>query len=347
MKLQLPFLLLVAVAECNPQFGGGKGGTTLPFAGKTVGKARIRTGAKREILRYGPVELYAKSAKKPFVGLPSMDPKGQSGIAILSKGLCSSCTVLAARFLLTYEDGSRANPESGLYIHHVISYDTTKTIKNVISGCEGGLPGTSAPFIDNGEDSGDTETIFTTPDGKYNSGFHMKNSRIMMQYDLVNYKDVAKKFYINLELEYVDGVVGQDAAHTLKTVTCNPVTNPRVNNGGPSVTTSPRMNVNNNATIVWARGHLHAGGVNALLMVNGKTACTSLPTYDNKGVITHMTLCPKPISVKKGDVITISSLYDLSKHKLREATDGSGRGAKSSFSGGSDVMGMVAMSYAY
>jgi len=345
MKLQLSILLLAAIAECNPQFG--KTGTPMSFAGKTVGKATIRTTAKRETLRYGPIELYAKNAKKPFGGMPSMDPKGQSAIVTLSKGICTSCTVLSARFKLTYEDGSEANPDNGLYIHHIISYDTSKTLNKVISGCEGGLPGTFAPFIDRGEDSGDTETIFTTADGKYNSGFHMKNPKIMMQYDIVHYKDVARKFFINLEMEYVDGIVGQDAAHTLKTVTCNPVSNPRVNAGGPSTTTSPRMNVASNATIVWARGHLHAGGVNAQLMVNGKSACTSLPTYNSKNVITHMSLCPKPIQLKKGDVVTISSLYDLSKHKLREATDGSGHGAKSSFSGGSDVMGMVAMSYAY
>jgi len=345
MKLHFPILLLAAVAECNPQLLGSK--STLGFGGKTVGKARLRANAKRETLKYGPIELYARSAKKPIQGLPPMDPTGQAGMGSISEGLCKSCTVLSATIFLTYDDGSPANVENGLYIHHFISYDTTKTLKRVIPGCEGGLPSTYAPFIDRGEDSGETETIFTTPDGKYNSGFQFgKSPKILMQYDLVNLKDTARKIYVNFEIEYVDGIVGKDASHSLKTVTCLPGLNPRVNAAGPTVTTSSKMTASSNATIVWARGHLHSGGVDVKLMVNGKTACTSSPTYNAEGGITTMSICPEPINIKAGDAVTISSNYDLSKHKLRESNDGKGNGAKSTF-GGSDVMGMMAMSYAY
>jgi hypothetical protein len=59
MKLQLSILLLAAVAECNPQFG--KTGTAMAYAGKTVGKPVLRPNAKRETLKYGPIELYAKN----------------------------------------------------------------------------------------------------------------------------------------------------------------------------------------------------------------------------------------------------------------------------------------------
>jgi len=345
MKLYLPVLLLAAGAECIPQIISGLG-STLPLANKTTGKPRYRETAKRETLKYGPLILYAKSASKPFGGIPAMDPTGQSSVYTISAGLCKKCTVLSASFHLSYDDGTPANVASGLYIHHFISYDTTKSLKYVLPGCEGGLPGTSAPFIDRGEDSGETETIFTTQDGKYNSGFQFGASpTIRMQYDLVNLKDVQRKFYINLEIEYVEGIQGKDAAHSLKTVTCVPGINPRVNAAGPTVTTSSRMTAGQAATIVWARGHLHSGGVDVKLMVNGKTVCTSVPTYNAKNVITTMSLCPV-MEIKKGDSVTISSNYDLTKHKLRESNDGKGTGAKSTF-GGSDVMGMMAMSYAY
>jgi hypothetical protein len=345
MKLQLPILLLAAVVESSPQLLGS--GPTLPLAGKTVGKAKIRPTAKRETLRYGPVDLYAKTARKPVQGLPAMDPTGQAGMASISAGLCKSCTVLSASFFLTYEDGTPATVPNGLYIHHFISYDTTKSLKRVIPGCEGGLPSTYAPFIDRGEDSGETETVFTTPDGKFNSGFQFgKAPKLLMQYDLVNLKDKARKIYINLEVEYVEGLVGKDASHSLKTVTCVPGINPRVNTAGPTITTSSKMTVSSNSTIVWGRGHLHSGGVDVKLMVNGKVACTSKPTYNEKNVITTMSICPEPINLKTGDAVTISSNYDLSKHKLRESNDGKGTGAKSTF-GGADIMGMMAISYAY
>jgi len=74
--------------------------------------------------------------------------------------------------------------------------------------------------------------------------------------------------------------------------------------------------VERDATIVWARGHLHSGGVKMTMKINGKLVCTSLPKYDSKGVITQMSLCPTPIQVKKGDKVTIASMYDTKQHAL-------------------------------
>lgn len=103
------------------------------------------------------------------------------------------------------------------------------------------------------------------------------------------------------------------------------------------------MKVTEDATIVWARGHLHAGGESTVLMVNGKDVCKSDPTYNKAGVITSMALCPEPIDVKKGDTMQMRAVYDIQKHKLRQATDGSSKGAHGIT--GSDVMGMFGMSY--
>jgi hypothetical protein len=247
----------------------------------------------------------------------AMDPKGQAGFATINKGLCTKCSILSARFLLTQEDGKEASPANGIYIHHFVSYDSSKPVKNPISGCEGGFPGMKAPFIDRGEDSGDTDTIFTVTNNKtYKSGYFMNSGGLSLQYDMVNYNAQAKKIFINLEVEYMEGQEGKDAGHTLKSVTCTGVVGPRVAASGPSVTSSMAMPVTADATIVWARGHLHAGGEKMVLTINGKTVCESLPEYNNKGVITTMSLCPEPIDIKKGQSVTISSTYDLTKHKL-------------------------------
>jgi hypothetical protein len=74
--------------------------------------------------------------------------------------------------------------------------------------------------------------------------------------------------------------------------------------------------VERDATIVWARGHLHSGGVKMTMKINNKLVCTSVPTYDAKGVITQMSLCPTPIQVKKGDKVTIASMYNTKAHAL-------------------------------
>jgi len=348
MKLQLPILLLATVAECVPQLGGLlSGGTGWALVGKKEVKPLYRPNAKRTILKYGPLELAGKDAKKPGgSSLMAMDPKGQAGIASLNKGICTKCSILSARFLLTYEDGSEASPANGVYIHHFVSYDSSKSTKDVIRGCDGGFPGMRAPFIDRGEDSGDTDTIFTTVNGTLDSGYFMNSGSLIVQYDMVNYKEVTKKIFVNLEYEYFENQSGKDATHTLKSVTCQGLIGPRVAASGPSVTTSSPMSIQQDATIVWARGHLHAGGEKMIMSINGKVVCTSLPEYNSKGVITTMSLCPEPIPIKKGQSMTISSTYDLSKHKLRESTDGTGHGAQGKVAG-SDVMGMFAISYAY
>jgi len=320
------------------------------LVGTKQGKPVIRATAKRTTFRFGPIDLAGKDQKKPGGGF-SMDPKGQGGILSISKGLPTSATILAARWALTYQDGSEASPKNGgVYIHHMVSFDGSNTGLNPIGSCSDGSAGgekrqAAAYFIDRGEDSGDTATIFTSPDGKRNSGFHFKNPRLTVQYDVVNYENTAKKIYIDLDLEYLDGIVGENAGSTLKSVGGCGVSGPKLSNNGPAVTTSKKLPVLADATIIWARGHLHAGGDKMILRVNGKDTCVSSPTYDGNGVITHMSLCPDPIKVKKGDYIVVESVYDLSKHKLRASTDGTGHAAHGVL-GGSDVMGMFAMSYA-
>jgi len=336
MKYQLPILLLLAaVEEC----------AGWALAGKSTAKPLLRPTAKREIFKYGPLVLKAKGSGG---GGMSLDTSGQGGRSSIAQGLCSTCTVLSGRFVLTYKNDTPATFATGVYIHHLVSYNS-KAIKNPIGGCRssGGQEPTNAntaAFIDAGEDSGNSATVFTSPDGTHNSGFHLQSPQLLVQYDFVNYLAVAQEIFINIDIEYLDGFVGQDASHSLKSVSCG-IGGPKLSQTGPSVTTSPKMPVLADATIVWARGHLHQGGEKMVLTVNGKTACVSSAKYITVGGKQDMimSICPAVIPVKKGDYITVSSTYDLSKHKLRESTDG--HGAAHGALGGSDVMGMFAMSH--
>jgi hypothetical protein len=52
------------------------------------------------------------------------------------------------------------------------------------------------------------------------------------------------------------------------------------------------------------------------LYLNDKELCVSKPRYGEDGVIAGMSFCDKVIPVKKGDWITMSSVYDLTKHPL-------------------------------
>lgn len=52
-----------------------------------------------------------------------------------------------------------------------------------------------------------------------------------------------------------------------------------------------------------------------VMSVNDKDVCTSVPKYEGE-VISTMSLCPEPIPLKKGDFLTVRSVYDLTKHPL-------------------------------
>jgi hypothetical protein len=240
-----------------------------------------------------------------------MDPKGQGGFLRIGDGMCSKCTLLSAHYRLVHPNGSEATPEEGVYIHHMTSFLSPKTSNSPIGGGLGALGGIGggAYFIDRGEDSGQTDTVFTSMDGKFDSGYHVNGSpSITVSYDFVNYESTPRQLHLELEYEYVDGIVGQDAGHTLKSV----IGSPRLTGKSSSMP----MAVSRATTIMWARGHLHSGGESMTLKVNGATKCVSHPTYDSKGVITAMSLCPESISLKAGDSLTIESVYDTVKHKL-------------------------------
>jgi hypothetical protein len=247
-----------------------------------------------------------------------MDPNGQAGVVTISEGICKKCSIKSARIFLTYENGTDATPATGVYIHHFVSYDAVKSDKDPLIGCHGGFYGMGAPFIDRGEDSGHTDTIYTSRSGMKDieSGYHMDSGSLVMQYDMVNYAEVKKNIYLNLEYEYKNDQKDMDVSNSLKSVTCNGAIPPRVSTSGPAVTTSIPMIVTRDTTIIWARGHLHSGGVKMELNVNGKTVCTSRPTYDSKGIITNMSLCPDIIPLTRGSYVTISAEYDLTKHHL-------------------------------
>jgi hypothetical protein len=62
-------------------------------------------------------------------------------------------------------------------------------------------------------------------------------------------------------------------------------------------------------------GHLHNGGDRMVMYLNDKEICVSKPTYEGE-TIAGMNDCTKPIKVKKGDAITMKSVYDIKKHPM-------------------------------
>jgi hypothetical protein len=169
--------------------------------------------------------------------LYSLDPHGQAQAIYIPKGgLCGGkdCTLLSARLGLSYEDGKEASPDTGVYIHHLGAFNPSRPSKNAIGLCDVPDPDKDLGFVNNilpsnlplspltgrGEDGGPVSMVFTTDDGTYNSGFHLgKDDYIIVQSDLVNYKNETQNVYLTFDYEYVDGFQGVGAITTLLSVT--------------------------------------------------------------------------------------------------------------------------------
>jgi hypothetical protein len=78
---------------------------------------------------------------------------------------------------------------------------------------------------------------------------------------------------------------------------------------------SSQFPIMTDATLLSMRGHMHDGGDRMILSVNNRTVCESLPEYKERE-LWSMTACADPVDVKKGDYITLTSIYDVPKHPL-------------------------------
>jgi len=170
-------------------------------------------------------------------------------------------------------------------------------------------------------------TWYTTPDGKLDSGYYIKNNTFAVQSEVVNYRKDPQKVYLTMDLEYLPGKVGRDSLFTLLTVTgCRQGSGWFAKEAKNSMT-SGEFPILSDGTIINARGHLHDGGELMELYLNGKKVCTSNAVYGGKGgtmvidgkkweTISEMTDCNGTIPVKKGDTLKMKAAYDLEKHPL-------------------------------
>jgi hypothetical protein len=198
---------------------------------------------------------------RPQSTTDSLDPNGQLFMEVIKTGLCKNCTVLTAKTSLTFSDGSPAGPAQGIYIHHVLVDDVSKNRTENISKCgvhdngtlmvdpnnpygEGAVRWTlGAEFITQGEDAREDPFYFTSMNGKYNSGFLIgSNDSFSIQADLVNYNTAAKDVYVAFDIEYVDGLHGQDAVSALMAITgCELYGQIKLDPYGPAKTESPKF----------------------------------------------------------------------------------------------------------
>jgi len=308
---------LVASAAIEPRQG------SIKFAGSTKLEPEINKKAIRVLQKFGPLDLKGRGS--------GTDSGQQNWISMLpSDAFCRSCTVLKGHIGLMNLDGTVAVPKngSGVYIHHLLTSDMSKSQKPFVSSCSlggGGLSIGGSKFIGSGEDNNNMPVWYTNKDGGHNGGFHIgAKDAFIMNADIVSLNPGASKIYITAELEYLPEITGSDTRETLLTVEACGGGRLNVGTTGPAKTKSGKYKFTENGQMILTKGHLHAGGDNMQVFVNDKVVCETKAVYDKGkggGAISEMTPCPI-IPVKAGDSMYFVATYDSSKHPVRHEAGG-------------------------
>jgi len=336
------------------------------LAGVVKLEPKYRTTAQRQLFKYGPFRLKASRGGGKGGGMMDSTLMGQSFFLNVKDGFCNKrgqgCTILAGQASLMYTNGKPANPSNGVYIHHILTSDTTKKQNPWLSSCgRPNSPGMSINavtggigFVGAGEDSSDGGAVYTSANGTQNTGYHIgPNDKFNAWAQIVNYNKEPKDIYITYDLEWVPGIVGKDVKTVLLSVTsCGSAI--KMSDRGPTNTTSGKFYFMEPGKVFRVRGHLHDGGVQTHVFINNQYKCSSKASYGTRsaseGGMSHgtqdkdgsiktiagMSTCWGDWHVKKGDYLTGVAEYDLKKHPLRK-TAGGGKAA--------DVMGLLTVSF--
>lgn len=281
-----------------------------------------------------------------------MDPAGTAWNHLADDDFPRDVTILTTNAQVVFEDGTRAEVSKGVYNHHLVFFNQDKSIPSVLS-CDGQTARRGIPmslFVGGSEDKG--AQYFTTPDGKFNSGYYIgKKDRILMGGDVVNYTNKTQTVFAEVEVEYVDGKVAglmETGQHSVSVGMCDGVagTNLTAPKGQTKFTyTGKEITVFTDGYLVSAKGHLHGrsiffvrndvfqlttadGGVDVTMKLNGKEICDSKAEYGGAAstlkdgdkvwkTINQMTYCDGPVKMVKGDKLLLEAKYDLDEHAPR------------------------------
>jgi hypothetical protein len=174
----------------------------------------------------GSAGSMAPASGAPKASGLAMDPNGFPFSRAIDGGFCQDCTVLGAKVDIVFENGTRADIANGVYLHHLTAMTTGKSQPSWVTMCPGNgssggalssilgsLGGGGAGFVGGAVD--EFIDYFTTPDGKFDSGYYIPTgAKAMMSGEVINYLKEQQTVYIRLDLEWLPGKKGTDAIKT-------------------------------------------------------------------------------------------------------------------------------------
>lgn len=168
---------------------------------------------------------------------------------------------------MEFEDGTPADPEKGVYAHHILAIDLSRPGVITSLPCDFDTVNKTIPFDPmlpvaffavQGEDNGDLTTYYTPKDGKFDSGFHIgANDKFLINLDLVNYNVDNKQVFVTMDIEYMEGKHGLDSQPNLLNVVGCKLNEPKISTEGPAETASRKFPILVDGSILWISVYLN------------------------------------------------------------------------------------------
>jgi hypothetical protein len=221
--------------------------------------------------------------------------------------------------------------EDGLYNHHNVFIDLSSSPTSLV-GCGGDAFASVPVKVFLGGSADIRRYRYTSNDGKFNSGLYLaKNAPVIQFIDIVNYNNNTREVYTVNELEYYPGKpegfmkggmggidLGMCSGKTGMFIFA-PNSQKKFTFSGKDIT------IAKDGYFLAMQGHMHDGGEDITIELNGKPVCVSKALYGGEGhegllngkkweSIRGMSICNDGISVKKGDKLSIAAHFDMEKH---------------------------------
>jgi hypothetical protein len=264
---------------------------------------------------------------------------------------CTSCMILSITAGLEHtEDGSDANVNSGLMLHHMVLMNAGNTSLTRDATCSDKL--ISLPEFGVHRTQKKTERIFAsgneratadmTAGGKQKVGYYIAEGNEFMTYlESMNMNPVAKSVYLTLTYDFIDGPE-QSQFKRAKPIWMD-VDNCKTSEVDPPegktsyVLESEDWTTDYDGEFISGFGHVHDGGTNVIVSKNGVDVCNSVSQYGTKpeyiepaiktagngssghamSGMQHVSVvsqCDAMGAIKKGDKIKIRAYYNTTEH---------------------------------
>lgn len=225
---------------------------------------------------------------------------------------CNLCYVTGVEPNLTYADGSTANYDTGVMLHHAVLFDRSKT--DVTCGDSGTFYELTGRRI---FASGNERTGAHLPEG-----YGVKLGLLPLTWGVIELMSMSEE----RQYVYVDAKVTHVPAWKRGMTEVTPVWLDAANCSSDSLhsvpagesTTTWEWPSTISGTVMAAGGHLHDGGQSLTLSnaTTGEQMCTSEAGYGTDpsymGHIESMSVCTGDLgTVRKGDDLRLDSVYDM------------------------------------